>query len=133
VLIPGTTSLHPLPPKLDLTLPYEATSAALNAADDRSSFDHHSIRLQAHSGRMDLVDILSAATTSASETDVVAWLESLPDEEVVAVVHLLGEPARTGAHRRLVQVLNELAGKVTKFALSSEKGGERGAADEACR
>lgn len=84
-LITGLDAPEPeIPAWYDISTGCTDRRAAVASGTTLSAFDRSSDRLQAATVRVEMVATIAAMPDSPSAADVLAWLESLPDSEVLA-------------------------------------------------
>jgi hypothetical protein len=113
ILITGSSTVRPLPPTIDITVGYESAAVALEHGQHTSSFARNGIRLQAHSGREDLADLISEPRTSLPRADAEKWIAILSDQEVVDEITQLGNSA--GSLPAVMRAIKELVDRATAF------------------
>lgn len=116
ILITGKSGVTPLPGTIDISVGQENTQAALRSATSLTSFERGSLRLQARGAREDLVDVLAAPRSSASREVIVGWLAHLTDAGVGAVVHEVGDPARSGDPASMLRAVADAASRATAWS-----------------
>ncbi|NQX03216.1 hypothetical protein HQQ82_00205 [Rathayibacter sp. VKM Ac-2856] len=122
ILITGMSGVTSLPGTIDISVGHENAQAALQTARSLSSFERGSLRLQARGARENLVDVLAAPRSSASREIVGRWLAHLTDADVVAVVHEVGDPARSGDPASMLRAVADVASRATAWSKEQPTG-----------
>lgn len=75
---------QPLPARYEISIGHDDDRLALLTGTQKTAAQHHSERLQAASVRVDMAETLSQMEDAPGTEQIDAWLESLPDDEVLA-------------------------------------------------
>lgn len=83
-LITGLNAPEPeIPAWYDISTGHTDPRSAMASGTALSAFDRSSNRLQAAAVRVEMVETIAAMPDAPSRADVLAWLDSLPDSEVL--------------------------------------------------
>ena len=111
ILIAGSPTADPFPPRIDITIGYDTVTQALESGERSSSFERNGIRLQAHTGRDDLAGLISDHEHTLPRAHADQWVSGLSDQEVVDALTLLGESTRDVS--TMLEVLNDMVERAT--------------------